>query len=115
MTASSLAKKLKVKAGSRLVVINPPQGYLEELEPLPEGVELEMKSKDQYDFVHLFVKDSAELAQELPGALKSLREDKLLWISYPKRRKTWYLSSPHTASKSPWESSTALHWRTRMT
>ena len=114
MATSSLSKKLKIKVGSRLVVINP-QGYLEELEPLPEGIELETKPQGKFDFVHLFVQDSAELEKNLPATLKALNEDGILWISYPKRRKTWYLSSPHTASKSTWESSTALHWRTRMT
>ena len=85
MPISPLAKKLKIKEISRIVILNAPTGYLDEIEPLPESVELETKSKGQYDLVHLFVKDSAELAQELPGALKSLRDDSLLWISFPKR------------------------------
>lgn len=61
MAANPLAKKLKIKENSRIVILNAPTGYLDELEPLPESVELETKSKGQYDFVHLFVKDSFEV------------------------------------------------------
>ena len=61
MANSSLAKKLKIKSGLRIVVINPPPGYLEELGSLPEGVGLATKPEGQFDFVHLFVQNSAEL------------------------------------------------------
>jgi len=39
MITNPLAKKLQMKAGQRAVIINPPVGYLERLDPLPEGVE----------------------------------------------------------------------------
>ncbi len=40
MTANSLLKKLQLKGDQRAVIINPPPGYLDELGPLPEGVDL---------------------------------------------------------------------------
>ncbi len=40
MAGSELAKKLKLKPGARAAVIGAPEGYLAELEPLPEGVNL---------------------------------------------------------------------------
>jgi hypothetical protein len=40
MITNPLAKKMQMKAGQRAVIINPPAGYLERLDPLPEGVEL---------------------------------------------------------------------------
>jgi len=40
MAESALAKKIKLRPGSRALTLNAPQGYRRELEPLPEGVEL---------------------------------------------------------------------------
>ncbi len=46
MAAKSLAQKMKLKSGMRAVVLNAPQGYLETLNPLPEGVRLEPAWKE---------------------------------------------------------------------
>lgn len=85
MADSSLAKKLLIKPGQRMVVINPPPGYLDELGPLPEGVGLADRPEGSFDFVHLFVKDSQELKGLAPVALGAVKRDGLLWISYPKQ------------------------------
>lgn len=85
MANSPLASKLKIMADTQILIINPPQEYLEQLDPLPDGIELKTKPLGQFDFAQLFVKNGAELEQFLPGVLKSLHDDSLLWISFPKR------------------------------
>ena len=40
MADNALARKLKLKAGMRAAVIGAPEGYLAELEPLPQGLSL---------------------------------------------------------------------------
>jgi hypothetical protein len=85
MAKSSLAKKLLMKPGQRVVILNPPPGYLEKLAPFPEGVELAEKPTGTVDFVQLFVTDSKELARLAPKAIRAAKHDALLWISYPKR------------------------------
>ena len=85
MANSSLASKLGIKPGLRLVLINPPAGYIDQLGALPEGVELSLDPGGQYDFVHLFVQNRADLAQQLPGALQGLKVGGLFWVAYPKR------------------------------
>lgn len=93
MAQSSLIKKLRIKPGQRIIVINPPPGYLDQLGDLPEGVELSESESlalanqagDTFDFVHLFVKNVAELERLGPSALRAVKHDGLLWISYPKR------------------------------
>ena len=84
MTNSSLVKKLKIKTGQLIAVINPPEGYLEELGSLPEGVDLSTKLEGRFDLVHLFVENSAQLGQLFPSVFQSLKEEGLFWISYPK-------------------------------
>ena len=85
MAISSLIKKLRIQAGQRMLVANPPPGYLESLGDLPEGVVLSEEAEGRFDFVHLFVKDSAELNDLGPAAIEAVAYDGLLWISYPKR------------------------------
>src|SRR5437588_9150912 len=84
MAAHSLVKKLQLKVGQRAVIINPPPGYLDELGPLPEGVELAQQAEGSFDFVQLFARDMDELQRFLPTALHALKFDALLWIAYPK-------------------------------
>jgi len=94
MAQSSLIKKLRIQPGQRVTIINAPAGYLDQLGDLPEGVELASEPEglgltnqpaDTFDFVHLFVKNVAELERFGPSALRAVKHDGLLWISYPKR------------------------------
>ena len=85
MTKSSLIKKLRIQAGQRVLILNPPAGYVESLGDLPEGVKLADKPEGTFDFVHLFVRDSNELGNLAPAAIAAVAYDGLLWISYPKR------------------------------
>jgi hypothetical protein len=103
MAQSPLIKRLRIKPGQRIIVINPPPGYLDQLGDLPEGVGLANQPEDvelasepegvalanqageTFDFVHLFVKNVAELERLGPSAIHAVKHDGLLWISYPKR------------------------------
>jgi len=84
MAAHSLLKKLQLKGDQRAVIINPPTGYLDELGPLPEGVELAQQAEGSFDFVQVFARDMGELQRFLPAALQAVKYDALLWIAYPK-------------------------------
>jgi hypothetical protein len=77
-----LAKKLQIKAGSRIALVNAPAGYAERLLPLPDGAEV-VELRPGLDVVQVFVRDLAELEREA-GAFGSVREGGLLWVCYPK-------------------------------
>ncbi len=85
MSKTGLIQKLRMQPGQRVLILNPPPGHNEALAPLPDGIVLEEVPAGKYDFVHLFVKDQAELEQLGPRALESVEYDGLLWISYPKK------------------------------
>jgi hypothetical protein len=85
MSEVPLVKKLGIRSGQRVLILNAPDGYVESLGELPEGVELSDTREGKFDFVHLFVKDSTELDAFRPAALDAVEYDGLLWISYPKR------------------------------
>lgn len=85
MSKTSLVKKLRIQPGQRILLLNPPPGYLDALGDLPEDVEVTQEPDGDFDFVHLFVKNVAELERLGPTALRAVKYDGLLWISYPKR------------------------------
>ena len=85
MAKATLAKKLRIQAGNRVLILNRPEGYMELLSDLPEGVTVSHEPEGTYDFVHLFVKNSSELKDLLPAAMEASEYDGLFWISYPKQ------------------------------
>jgi hypothetical protein len=84
MAESELARKLKLKPGARAAIFGAPEGYLAELEPLPEGVSLSTRLAGPLDWLQLFVTNSAELAKVASKAAAALKPEALLWISFPK-------------------------------
>jgi len=84
MAETSLVNKLKLKAGQRAAVIDAPTGFLETLQPLPEGVELHTELSGESDWLQVFVRDQAELARWLPSILPALKPESRLWLAFPK-------------------------------
>lgn len=85
MADNPLLRKMHIKPGQRLLLLNAPDGYLPRLQPLPEGVDLIQVPEGPVDAVHLFVKDKAELHQHASTAINSVKPGGLLWMSYPKK------------------------------
>jgi hypothetical protein len=85
MVKATLAKKLRIQPGHRVLILNSPPGFLESLGDLPEGVKVSESPSGKFDFVHLFVRNSAQLNDQVPAAIEAVEYDGLLWISYPKQ------------------------------
>jgi hypothetical protein len=81
---SALARKLLIKPGNRVLILNAPVRFDELLAPLPENATLHSEPKGIYDVVHLFAADRDQLEQHAADALTSLEPNGILWISYPK-------------------------------
>lgn len=85
MSPNPLTKKLQIKPGHKVLLINPPANYSELFEPLPENASLSFKAGGMYDVVLLFVKNSSELIRDLKWLQSHLRPDTVLWTIYPKK------------------------------
>ena len=83
-SAAPLARKLQIKPGQHVLVLNAPDGYLDELKPLPDAVKLAHRSEGKHDVVQLFVASAAEFDRRAPGAVKAVRPGGILWICWPK-------------------------------
>jgi hypothetical protein len=84
MSENPLLKKMKLKPGQRVAIIGAPDGYREALQPLPSDVELAEELAGTFDWIQLFVKTQAELAQMILDARAALNPAGTLWISFPK-------------------------------
>jgi hypothetical protein len=82
---ANLVKKLLIKPGMRLAFFNPPVGYLEHLELLPDGTQIVDGPEGSLDFVQLFITNSDDYRRLGPAALRAVKADGLLWICYPKK------------------------------
>jgi hypothetical protein len=80
-----LAKKLLIKPGHRVAVLNGPPGFHDRLADLPERVELATQPDGARDVVLVFVLDSAELDRLAPQALAATKRQGALWVAYPKK------------------------------
>lgn len=81
---SALSKKLKLKAGARAAVISAPAGYLDELQPLPDGATIGSRLGAQHDWVQVFCATKADLDSLAPQAAAALAPISLLWLCFPK-------------------------------
>lgn len=84
MSDKTIAQKLLVKANHHLLVLNPPEGYLEKIGELPAGANLYTNPEGKSDILQVFIRSKAELITWLPR-LKPLMAEKCIgWVTYPK-------------------------------
>ena len=84
MLAQSLAHKMKLRTNHRAAVIAAPGGYLKELTPLPDEVEVSDRLNGKFDWIQIFVKTQSELDKLVPRAVRTLKPESIIWISFPK-------------------------------
>ena len=82
-----LVKKLGIKAGQAIAVVNAPKNFLaKELQPLPEKVRINAAQTGKpLDFIMLFVDSAKALNKEFPRLKAKLARDGILWVSWPKK------------------------------
>jgi hypothetical protein len=82
-SGTPLAKKLGIKPGGKVHLLDAPPGYL--LAPLPDGVEFVTSLSETTDLIHCFVTSKAQLRKTLPVIRKKMRADAVVWVSWPKK------------------------------
>lgn len=84
-SGTPLAKKLGYKDGFRAKVKNEPENYLDLLDPLPPNVKFSNRFRNEIDLWHLFTKSKAELEKQLALAITQIKQDGMIWVSWPKK------------------------------
>ena len=78
-SATPLAKKLGIKEGSTLFLVGAPDDY-----PAKDAFVARALSK-RVDIVHVFTSRAAELSAKLWKFRKGIRDDAVVWVSWPKK------------------------------
>ena len=76
-------QKLQIKSG-KLIVINAPQGYAEQLAKELKDLTVSTRAAGQAEAVLLFVNSLAETEKLTPKAGKLVKPGGMLWIAYAK-------------------------------
>ena len=89
MPGQNLLRKLLIKPGQRLLVLNAPREYLRWLEENAQDVCILTEIVGEFDFAHIFVENSEELDINIHKVKEALKFDGCLWISYPKQSRKY--------------------------
>ena len=84
MAASPLARKMKFDTAKRAAIVNPPEGYLNDLQPYSKDLELLTELNGKFDWIQIFFKNKDEFDKLLPKALTAMEPESHIWISFPK-------------------------------
>ncbi len=80
-----LVAKLGLKEGAQAAFLGAPEHFETLLGPLPEGVEVRYDLRSVRDYIHLFVTDARALEARLAAVRRKLRDDGMVWVSWPKK------------------------------
>lgn len=84
-SGTPLAKKLGIKPGFNLKLVNAPGYYLGLFTDLPVDLNFEDDSEVKKDFIHFFTKQVDEYIKTLPLLKEQIKPNGIIWVSWPKK------------------------------
>ena len=84
MSDKPIAQKLYIRPGNKFLLVNPPQGYIDQLGELPPGVIILSDSSCLVEVIQVFVADCGELEAQLLRLKELLDPQGMLWVTYHK-------------------------------
>jgi hypothetical protein len=84
-SGTPLAKKLGMKDGFHIRLINTPDHYLSLFTDLPTNLFFDQTVNEKSDIIHFFTKDTHEYKTKLPELMKQIKSNGMIWISWPKK------------------------------
>lgn len=82
-SGTPLYKKLGIKEGGRVAIVNAPDGFL--LDPLPDGVQVLDRATKPLDVIVLFSDSRSHLGRRFEPLKEFLQPAGGFWIAYPKK------------------------------
>jgi hypothetical protein len=83
-SSTPLAKKLGIKEGHLIRLVNSPDDYFELFPDWPVTARIAKDKIAKKDVIHFFVTDAAELKAQLPLLKNEIKETGMIWVSWPK-------------------------------
>ena len=82
---TTITRKLGIKAGRRVLLMDPPVGFARKLDPLPEGASVATRIISPMDVVLLFASSRAVLGELFPKARHALAPRGCIWAAWPRK------------------------------
>lgn len=84
-SGTPLAKKLGIKPGFYIKLVNAPEYYPDLFTDLPPDLHFVVGGGALIDFIHFFTKSNEEFTRLLPALKDELKPNGMIWVSWPKR------------------------------
>ena len=84
-SGTPLAKKLGIKPGAVIGLVNAPSYYLQLFTDLPLDVVFRNDGTVKKDIIHFFTKQQIELINLLPLLKRQILSNGAIWVSWPKK------------------------------
>jgi len=84
-SGTPLAKKLGIRSGFVIRIINEPKDYFALYSDLPNDIIKTIDRKTKKDFIHYFAKGASELNRDIKQLKKEIQQNGMIWISWPKK------------------------------
>jgi predicted CoA-binding protein len=84
MSDKSVAQKLMIKEGHKVLIVHQPKGYKALLGELPKKATILKEATGPVDLVQVFVDSRKEMEELLPGLKPLVSPKGILWFTYHK-------------------------------
>jgi hypothetical protein len=84
-SGTPLAKKLGMKPGFNIALINAPHYYLDLFTDLPIDLQIANEITTGHDLIHLFVNNKQAYMDRLPLLKTQIKQNGMVWVSWPKK------------------------------
>jgi len=84
MSERTLAQKLLIKPGYKILLLYASDNYKEMLLNISSGADISTKPEGSFDIIQIFVNNRIELENRLSEVKKILNPKVIFWVTYPK-------------------------------
>jgi hypothetical protein len=84
-SGTPLAKKLGIKEGFKIRLVNQPAYYFELFTDMPENISLLTDKKTKKNLIHYFTKQAEDLQKDIGPLRNEIEPNGMIWISWPKK------------------------------
>jgi hypothetical protein len=84
-SGTPLAKKLGIKQGFQIMLVNEPEYYFDLFTDLPLNLDFEDDPGSKKDLIHFFTKQKDEYFKRLPFLKDQIKPNGMIWVSWPKK------------------------------
>ncbi len=84
-SGTPLAKKLGIKEGFKIRLVDQPDYYFNLFTDLPESLSILKDKKTKKNLIHYFTKSAAALHKDIVELRNEIEPNGMIWISWPKK------------------------------